>query len=88
MIVQFNNVGKETTVSRSGSLWPQESCLHVMGHEIERKIPIINAYVIEYVQISPTSLARYLYYMGYYRRAARRKSLLKFVNIRQKAVSK
>lgn len=47
MIVQFNNVGKETTVSRSGSLWPQESCLHVMGHEIERKIPIINAYVIE-----------------------------------------
>ena len=78
---QFKNKAKETVEARSGRLRPSTRYLRSLQRSVEREPRISAADLSQEMQLSLSSVRRYLGRLGYKGRAARRKPLLRPANI-------
>ena len=66
------------------SIRPSERCLRAVKWSIEKTSRCKAADVAEEVQVSSTTTVRYIHQLGYYGRAAQRKTLLRRANIQRR----
>ena len=81
VITQFKNEAKETVEARSGRPGPSTRCLRSLQRSVEREPRISATDLSQEMQLSVSSVRRYLGRLGYKGRAARRKPLLRPANI-------
>ena len=74
MIVQFTREGRKDTKSHSGRPGPLERTLGLVKRNVEEDPSCKASDIATQADVSPRTALRYLYKLGYYGRAARRKT--------------